>query len=68
MHLIFGFLFVNSRLGLGLVTLAQPKQWKRDMPFGTWKFRSLRTVAGKLGRYRLDLVVVQEVRWDKELL
>jgi len=26
---------------------------------------SLSTVAGKLGRYRLDLVVVYAVRWDE---
>jgi len=26
---------------------------------------SLRTVAGELERYKLDLVGVQEVRWDK---
>jgi exonuclease III len=41
------------------------------MKFGTWNVRSLyrsgslTTVARKLARYRLDLVGVQEVRWDK---
>jgi exonuclease III len=42
-----------------------------DMRFGTWNVRSpyrigsLTTVARELGKYKLDLVVVQEVRWEK---
>jgi exonuclease III len=41
------------------------------MRFGTWNVRSLhrsgslKTVARELGKYKLDLVGVQEVRWDK---
>jgi exonuclease III len=41
------------------------------MRFGTWNLRSLNrsgslmTVARKLARYKLDLVGLQEVRWDK---
>ena len=41
------------------------------MRFGTWNVRSLyrsgslMTVARELARYKLDLVGVQEVRWDK---
>jgi exonuclease III len=41
------------------------------MRFGTWnvrrlyRSRSLMTVARELARYKLDLVGVQEVRWDK---
>jgi exonuclease III len=41
------------------------------MRFGTWNMRSLyrsgslMTVARELARYKLDLVAVQEVRWDK---
>jgi exonuclease III len=41
------------------------------MRFGTWDVRSLyrsgsfMTVARELARYKLDLVGVQEVRWDK---
>jgi len=41
------------------------------MRFGTWNVRSLyragslRAAARELARYKLDLVVVQEVRWDK---
>jgi len=40
--------------------------------FGTWNVRSLynarslTVAARKLGRYKLDLVGVQWVRWDKE--
>jgi exonuclease III len=51
--------------------LAQPKHWKMDMRFGTWNVRSLyrsgslKTVARELGKHKLDLVGVQEVRWDR---
>jgi hypothetical protein len=47
------------------------KQQKRDVRFGAWNVRSLYragslTAADKeLGRYKLYLVGVQEVRWDK---
>jgi hypothetical protein len=41
--------------------------------FGTWSIRSLyragtlaAAAARELARYKLDLVGVQEVRWDKE--
>ena len=53
-------------------TLVQRKQWKRGMRFGTWIVRSLYRVgsliaaARELARYKLDLVGVQEVRWDKQ--
>jgi exonuclease III len=53
-------------------SLAQPKHRKRDMRFGTWNVRSryradsLKTVARELRKYKLDLVGVQEVRWEKE--
>jgi hypothetical protein len=42
-----------------------------DMRFGTWNVRSLyrigslKTVARELGKYKLDLVGVQGVRWEK---
>ena len=48
-----------------------PKHWKRDMRFGTWNVRNqcragtLTAAARELARYKLDLVGVQEVRWDK---
>jgi exonuclease III len=42
-----------------------------DIRFGTWNVRSLyrsgslKTIARELGKYKLDLMGVQEVRWDK---
>jgi exonuclease III len=42
-----------------------------DMRFGTWNVRSmyragsLRTVAEEVSKYKLDLMGVQEVRWDR---
>ena len=42
-----------------------------DMRFGTWNVRSLyragslTAAARELARYKLDLLVVQEVSWDK---
>ena len=44
---------------------------QREMKIGTWKVRSLyragslKTAARKLARYKLDVVGVQEVRWNK---
>jgi hypothetical protein len=37
-----------------------------DMRFGTWNVRagSLRAVAEEISKYKLDLVGVQEVRWE----
>jgi exonuclease III len=41
-----------------------------DMRFGTWNVRSmhrtglLRTVTEEVSKYKLDLLGVQEVRWD----
>jgi exonuclease III len=41
-----------------------------DMRFGTWNVRSmyraglLRVVGEEISKYKLDLVGVQEVRWD----
>jgi hypothetical protein len=43
-----------------------------DMRFGTWKVRnlygagSLTAAARELARYKLDLVGVQDVRWEIE--
>src|SRR5215510_6828774 len=48
------------------------KKQKQDILLGTWNVRglyrvgSLMAAARKLARYKLDLVGVQEVRWDKE--
>jgi hypothetical protein len=49
----------------------RPKLRKMDMRFGTWNVRimymadSLMTVAKEIPKYELDLVGVQEVRWDR---
>jgi len=51
--------------------LVRPEQQK-DMRFGTWNVRSLyragslTAAARELARYKLDLVGVQEVRWDRD--
>jgi exonuclease III len=43
-----------------------------DMRFGTWNVRSLyragslMTVAKELSKYKLNLVGLQEVRWDRD--
>jgi exonuclease III len=45
---------------------------ERDKRFGTWNVGSLyrvgliMSVVGKLDKYKLDLVGVQEVRWERE--
>jgi exonuclease III len=42
-----------------------------DMRFGIWnvcslyRIGSLRTVLRELGKYKLDLVGIQEIRWEK---
>ena len=44
---------------------------QREMKIGTWnvrslyRARSLKAAARELARYKLDVVGVQEVRWDK---
>jgi hypothetical protein len=59
-------------LGNGLILWRDPSTGKRDMRFGTWNIRSLyravslKTVARELGKYKLDLLGVQEVRWTGE--
>jgi len=51
--------------------LVQNKQWKRNTSLGMWKARSLyrlksrKAVARELARYRLGLVGVRGVKWDK---
>ena len=53
-------------------TVKKHPQGKRDIGLGTWNVRSLHRIgslvaaAKELARYKLDLVGVQEVRWDKE--
>jgi hypothetical protein len=49
----------------------RPKLKKMDMKFGIWNLTnmcrsgSLRTVAEKISKYKLDLVGVQGIRWDR---
>ena len=49
----------------------RPTQQKRDMNFDMWNVRclyravTLTAAARELVRYELDLMGVQEVRWDK---
>ena len=51
--------------------MVQPKQTETDMKLGTWNVRSLcrrgslTAVARVIARYKLDLMDVEEVRWDK---
>jgi len=42
--------------------LVRRKQWRRDIKFGTWNVRSGLFIA--VAR-ELDLLLIQEVRWDK---
>jgi hypothetical protein len=48
-----------------------PTHEKVDIRFGTWKVKSLyrigslKTTARELGMCKLDLVGVQELRWEK---
>ena len=44
----------------------QPKQWKRYILLSLYRSGSITTTARELTRYKLDLVGVQEGRWDKE--
>jgi hypothetical protein len=52
-------------------SLAQLKLRENDMRFGSFKVRSLhrthslKTVARELGMYKLELLGVKEVRWEK---
>jgi exonuclease III len=45
-------------------------QWKKDIRVGTWNVSSLcrvgsfKPAVGELGKYKSDLVGVQEVRWE----
>jgi hypothetical protein len=49
----------------------RPKQKKMEIKFSTWNVKSmyragsLRAVAEEISNYKLDLVGVQKVRWDR---
>ena len=58
--------------GVFLEKVSRSHKRNRDILLGTWNVRSLyragslMAAARELARYKLDLVGVQEVRWDKE--
>jgi hypothetical protein len=62
----------SQRLRTGTDHFVRTVQSKTDMRFGTWNVRklyrsvSLTAAARELARYRLDLLGLHEVRWDKE--
>jgi hypothetical protein len=63
--------YVSKRLGPALILWHDLNNGK-DMRCGTWNVRSpcrvgaIKSVAGELEKYKLDLVGVQEVRWERE--
>jgi len=66
-----GKLLPHSDLGGGGVFLGETSRGiQREMKIGTWNvcslYRawSLKVAARELARYKLDVVGVQEVRWD----
>jgi hypothetical protein len=69
-----GKLFSHSNLRGGefLEEVSRSRKRNVDILLGTWSVRSLykagslMAAARKLARYRLELVGVQDVRWDKE--
>ena len=58
--------------GVFLEEVSRSRKRNRDILLGTWNVRSLyragslMAAARELARYKLDLVGVQEVRWEKE--
>ena len=66
-----GKLLPHSDLRVGEFQTPRGRQRKRDIVLDMWNVRSLymagslTAVARELARYKLDLVSVQEVRWDK---
>jgi len=57
----------DLRGGVFLAEVPRSRQRKRDIVLGTWNVQagSITAVARELARYKLDLLGVQEVRWDK---
>jgi hypothetical protein len=61
---------VNKKPPTWTDSLDKRPRRKMDMRFGTWNVRSmnragsLRAVGEQISKYKLDLVGVQEVRWD----
>ena len=65
-----GKILPHSDLRGGLFLAESSRNIQRGMKLGTWNvwslFRagSLKVAAREFGRYKLDVVGVQEVRWD----
>jgi len=61
----------SHRLRTRTENLVRQEQSKTDMEFGTWNVTSdyssgsLTAAARELARYKLELLDVQDVRWDK---
>jgi exonuclease III len=66
-----GKLLPHSDLQGGVFLGEKSRSIQREMKIGTWNVRSLyragslKAAARELARYQLDVVGVQEVRWDK---
>ena len=66
-----GKLLPHSDLQGGVFLGEASHRIQREMKLGTWNVRSLyragslKAAARELARYKLDVVGVQEVRWDK---
>ena len=62
----------DLRGGVFLEEVSRSHKRNRDILLGTWNVRSLyrakalMSAARELARYKLDLVGVQEVRWEKQ--
>jgi hypothetical protein len=62
----------DLRGGMFLQEVSRSRKRNRDILLSTWNVRrlyragSLMAAARELARYKLDLVGVQEVRWEKE--
>ena len=67
-----GKLLPHSDLRGGVFLGEASRKIHREMKLGSWNVRrfyravSLKAAARELTRYKLDVVWVQEVRWDKE--
>ena len=63
---------LGSPGGVFLGEVSRSRKRNRDILLGTWNVRSLyragalMAAARELARYKLDIVGVQEVRWEKE--
>ena len=66
-----GKILPHSVLRGGVFPGEASRRRRRGMKIGTWNVRSFyragsfKAAARELGRYKLDVVGVQEVRWDK---